>query len=199
MVQRLLSKEVVLIAEPAVRQIDENQLVRSAQTDPEAFDRLYRHYVQDVYRYCVSQTRTQADAEDLTAQIFLAALEGIHRYRGRGEFAAWLFGIVRRKCADYQRQHYRNQEEGMETAVSLPHPARSPDDQTHRRRIIGCLQKALDQISPDRREAILLRFWGGLSVRETAVVMGRTQAAVKMLVSRAVSDLKERCWHYEMD
>jgi DNA-directed RNA polymerase specialized sigma24 family protein len=45
----------------------------------------------------------------------------------------------------------------------------------------------------------LLRYWGGLSVRETAVVMRRTQAAVKMLVSRAVSDLKERCWHYEMD
>jgi RNA polymerase sigma-70 factor, ECF subfamily len=107
----------------------------------------------------------------VTAQIFLAALEGIHHYGGRGSFAAWLFGIARRKCADYQRKQYGYQEAGLETAVSLPHPAATPDDQTHRRRIIGCLQKALDQISPDRREAILLRFWGGLSVRETAVIL----------------------------
>jgi RNA polymerase sigma-70 factor, ECF subfamily len=188
-----------LIAEPAVKPFDENQLIRAAKTDPQAFDRLYRHYVRDVYRYCYGQTRTPADAEDLTAQTFVAALEGIHGYRGRGAFAAWLFGIARRKCADYQRRQYERPEEELATAVSLPHQAASPDDQAHRRRVIDCLLRALDQISPDRRQAILLRFWGGLSLRQTARVMGRTQAAVKMLVSRAVADLKERCWHYEMD
>lgn len=192
-------EEILLIVEPAASPLDETQLIRAAQTDPQAFDRLYRRYVTSVYRYCFGQTGAQVEAEELTAQIFLAALEGIHRYRGRGSFAAWLFGIARRKCADYQRSQYRYKEEALEMAAPLPHPGVAPDMTIHRRRILGCLLQALEQISPDRREALLLRFWGGLSVRETAVTMRRTQGAVKMLVSRAIADLKERCWHYEMD
>jgi RNA polymerase sigma-70 factor, ECF subfamily len=151
-----------------------------------------------VYRYCYGQTRTQTDAEDLTAQIFLAALEGIHRYRGRGEFAAWLFGIARRKCADYQRQYYRNQEEGLETAVSLPHPPVYPTTRpTAAASLTACTQAGPDQPRPARGHPASLL--GRVERARNGRVMRRTQAAVKMLVSRAVSDLKERCWHYEMD
>ena len=83
---------------------DEPALVRLAQTDAQAFGALYDRYVQRVYRYCYYRTNNPPDAEDLTAQIFLAALEGLPRYRQDGHFAAWLFSIARKKVADFHRR-----------------------------------------------------------------------------------------------
>ena len=57
--------------------IDESALVRAAQTDAQAFGALYDRYIQRVYRYCYYRTNSPPEAEDLTAQIFLAALEGL--------------------------------------------------------------------------------------------------------------------------
>ncbi len=83
---------------------DELALVRRTRTDAQAFGALYDRYVQRVYRYCYYRTSNTHEAEDLTAQIFLAALEGIPRYRQDGHFAAWLFSIARNKVAAYHRR-----------------------------------------------------------------------------------------------
>jgi len=87
----------------ALTDMDDRELIRLAKAGHEAFDVLYRRYVLPVYRYCYARTDNVADAEDLTAQTFLASLEGMQRYRGRGSFSAWLFGIARHKCADFHR------------------------------------------------------------------------------------------------
>lgn len=173
---------------------DDETLAEAARSDHTAFDALYRRYVNRVYRYCYTHTHNAADAEDLTAKTFLAALEGIGRYHGRGSFAAWLFAIARHKCDDYHRAHYKRRDEVLEKAEGLVDPA-SPDPvvQAHRQKIVDCLLRVLKVLSEDRQEAIRLRFWGGLSTRETAKVMGRSRGAVKMLVSRGIADLRERC------
>lgn len=173
---------------------DDEVLAKAASSDHAAFDTLYRRYVNRVYRYCYTHTHNAADAEDLTAQTFLAALESIRRYRGRGPFAAWLFTIARHKCNDYHRARYKRRDEALEKAERLPDLA-APDLAAHayRQRIVDCVQRVLHVLSEDRQEAICLRFWGGLNTRETAKVMGRSRAAVKMLVSRAIADLRERC------
>ncbi|MDY6875297.1 MAG: RNA polymerase sigma factor [Chloroflexota bacterium] len=169
-------------------------LVKAAQTDRDAFDALYRRYVTRVYRYCYAHTGTHADAEDLTAQTFLAALEGLPRYRGRGPFAAWLFGIARRKCTDHHRSQYAKRSESLEMANPLPDPsAPDPEQNAYRNDMLDCVRHALPHLSPDRREALTLRFWGGLRGREVAAVMRRSEGAVKMLLSRAVADLRRRC------
>jgi RNA polymerase sigma-70 factor (ECF subfamily) len=173
---------------------DDGALVKAAQTDRDAFDALYRRYVTRVYRYCYAHAGNWADAEDLTAQTFLAALEGLSRFRGRGPFAAWLFGIACHKCADYHRSQYANRNEPLTAAQSLPDPsAPDPEQHAYRNGILDCVQQVLPHLSPDRREALTLRFWGGLKAREVAAVMRRSEGAVKMLVSRAVADLRRRC------
>lgn len=173
---------------------DDSALAKAARTDRDAFDALYRRYVTRVYRCCYTHAGNRADAEDLTAQTFLAALEGLPRYRGRGPFAAWLFGIARRKCADHHRSQYANRSEPLEVANSLPDPSiPDPERRAYRNSILDCVQRALPHLSPDRREALTLRFWGGLKAREVAAVMRRSEGAVKMLVSRAVADLRKRC------
>lgn len=175
--------------------IDDQALARAARHDAQAFDVLYRRHVTAVYRYCLSHVNHQADAEELTSQVFLTALETLPKFSGRGPFAAWLLGIARHKCADYHRQHYQNRQVTIETVAALPATAVHPDDRLDQATMLDCLRRALRQLSPDRREALQLRFWGGLSVRETAAAMRRGQSAVKMLVARAISDLQTRCLH----
>ncbi len=173
---------------------DDGALVKAARTDPDALDALYRRYVTRVYRYCYAHAGNRDDAEDLTAQTFLASLEGLPRYRGRGPFAAWLFGIARRKCADHHRSRYADRNEPLDAANPLPDPSiPDPEQHAYRNGVLDCVQQALPHLSPDRREALQLRFWGGLKGREVAAVMRRSEGAVKMLVSRAVADLRRRC------
>lgn len=184
----------VNIATPLERVTDDATLAEAACSDYAAFEQLYRRYATRVYRYCYTRTCNDRDAEDLTAQTFLAALEGIGRYRGRGTFAAWLFSIAWRKCKDHHRRQYSRQEEELVQAVNLPDPD-SPDleRRAQRQQILDCVHQIWPMLSEDRQEALRLRFWGGLSTIETAAVMGRSRAAVKMLVSRAIADLRERC------
>ena len=176
--------------------LDDRELIRLAKTDREAFDVLYRRYVTPVYRYCYARTDSVVDAEDLAAQTFLAALEGVQRYRGRGSLSAWLFGIARHKCADFHRGQYADPRDfvgdQLET-LSDPADKVNPEAQAILRGLWDCVEGGLSIISLDRIEALRLRYWGGLRINDIARVMQRSQAAVKMLISRAISDLRERC------
>ena len=82
---------------------DEVHLARQAIGSAEAFAELYRRHVTRVYRYHMAHTGNVKDAEDLTSQTFMAALEGIRSYRGEAPFAAWLMGIASRKRALFFR------------------------------------------------------------------------------------------------
>jgi len=75
----------------------ETDLARQAITDADAFAELYRRHLTRVYRYHIAHTGNIKDAEDLTSQTFMAALEGIHSFRGTGSFAAWIMGIASKK------------------------------------------------------------------------------------------------------
>jgi len=173
---------------------DELALARQAQRDPDAFDALYRRYVTQVYRYCYARVNNVADAEDLTAQVFLAALEALAKFEGRGAFAAWLFGIASRKCADFYRRKYADRSTPLEVADTRADPeAADPEQVALEQSLLACVRRMLRYISPDRVEALHLRYWGGLSIHEMSVLMQRSESAVKMLISRALNDLRERC------
>ena len=82
---------------------NEAELARLPTVDIEAFAELYRRNVPRVYRYHIAHTGNVKDAEDLTSQTFMAALEGIRSYRGTGSFAAWILGIASKKRLMYFR------------------------------------------------------------------------------------------------
>jgi len=79
--------------------MDDARLAQQARADPEAFAELYRRHVRSVYRYHLAHTGDVRDAEDLTSQTFMAALEGIRSYRGTNPYITWLIGIAARKRA----------------------------------------------------------------------------------------------------
>ena len=170
--------------------MDEIQLAREALTDAEAFAELYRRNVTRVYRYHMAHTGNVKDAEDLTSQTFMAALEGLASFRGEAPFAAWLMGIASRKRALFFRG--RRPEVPLEAALHIPTPGLLTDQLAGQRLQIESIVRALHKLSPDRSEALILFYFSGLSHAESARVLGKTEAAVKMLVSRGLQDLRER-------
>lgn len=174
-------------------ELDDSELARLARDDNDAFEALYRRYVTPIYRYCYARTDNVADAEDLTAQTFMAVVESIDRNRGGRNFPAWLFGIARHKCADYHRAAYAAPQQPLDDIELADPESENVEERLFRNSILECIERLLKQLSPDRVEALRLRYWGGLSMLEAAKVMRRSEAAFKMLVSRAISDLRERC------
>lgn len=165
-------------------------LAMEARADPEAFAELYRRHVLNIYRYHLAHTGNARDAEDLTSQTFMAALEGIHSYRGTGPYITWLIGIASRKRALFFRG--RKPEVPLESALHLPTSGLPTDQAATRRLQLDQVLRALQTISRDRAEALILCFFSGLSTGEAAQVLGRSEAAVRMLISRGLQDLRTR-------
>lgn len=163
-------------------------LVQEAQHHPSAFAELYRRYFKAVYRYQIARVGNLHDAQDLTAQTFLSAQESLSNYRSHDKFAAWLMTIAKRKLADHFRR--RRPTLPLEMAEPLTHPGSSAEDLLDRQLSLQQIAQALERLTPDRAEAISLRLFGGFSAAEAAQMMGRSEAAFRMLVSRALEDLR---------
>ena len=123
---------------------DDAHLAHLARTDADAFAELYHRHVNSVYRYHIAHTGNIKDAEDLTSQTFMAALEGIRTYRGTGSFAAWIMGIASRKRALFFRGS--RPEVPLEAAHRIPTPSLPTDKAAARRLQMDQVHQALKQI-----------------------------------------------------
>lgn len=170
--------------------VDDLRLARQAYTDAEAFAELYRRHITRVYRYHLAHTGNVKDAEDLTSQTFEAALKGIRSFRGTGSFAAWILGIASRKRALFFRGN--RLEVPLEAAIHVPAPGLPTDKAATQRLRMDHIRNALRLLSSERAEALILSYFGGLDAVEAGRVLGKSEAAVKMLISRGLRDLRER-------
>ena len=180
-----------VIGSPAVTPVmedDDLTLVRHAQRDLRAFSPLYERYATQVYRYLLFRVGNVDDAQDLTSQTFLAAMESLPKYRGQSQFVAWLLGIARHKTVDQFRR--RKPEVEIEIAENLSDSDDRPDDLIGRQLQIEQVMRKLNTLAPDRAEALTLRLFAELEVREIAQIMERDEAAVRMLVWRGLKDLQ---------
>lgn len=173
----------------------EEDLIRRAQRrEPEAFAQLYEENFDRIYRYVLLRVRNQADAEDITQQVFLKAIENIGSYRWRGmPFASWLFRIAHNLVVDHWKKISREKTDAMapedidEMAVGS---SSDPATMAELKFDIRQLSMACEQLSDGQREIISLRFAGGLSVAESAKVMGKSEGAVKVLQHAALVKLR---------
>lgn len=170
--------------------MDDARLAQQARGDPEAFAELYRRHVRSIYRYHLAHTGNIKDAEDLTSQTFMAALEGIRSYRGTGPYITWLIGIASRKRALFFRGN--KPEVPLDAVLHLPASSLPTDKAASRRIQMDQILGTLRTISPDRAEALILCFFSGLSTIEAGLVLGKSEAAVRMLISRGLQDLRTR-------
>jgi RNA polymerase sigma-70 factor (ECF subfamily) len=166
------------------------QLARDAITNTDVFAALYRQHVTRVYRYHMVHIGNVKDAEDLTSQTFMAALENLRSYRGTGSFAAWILGIASKKRLMYFRGN--RHQVPLDAALHIPSPSLSTDKEAFQRLKLESVSRALKKIPPDRADAIALSYFGGLSNIEISRMLNKSEAAVKMLISRGLQDLRER-------
>ncbi len=176
---------------------DERALVNRARRDPAAFAQLYRQYLTPIYSYALARVGNCDEAQDITSQTFLAAFEGIDRYRGESKFSTWLFGIARNKCGDYFR-HRRGAAAALdlETAENASGPDPQVEEMAERSARFEELNRMIRRLPPDQAEALSLRIFGGQSAAETGKIMHKSEPAVKMLVHRAVEQLHARLGHW---
>ena len=177
---------------PTLTPQDEALLIAQAPHDHGAFAALYRCYLGPIYRYLYQRLGNPHEAEDLAAQVFTEALEGLiaQRYHAGSSFAAWLYGIARHKLVDFYRRHPSIPlDERASTPSDLLADIEKGDDRSR----VGQLLAQLDQ---DKRELLRLRFIAGLSFAEIAALDGRSAAAIKMNVYRALAWLRE---HWEAE
>ena len=175
---------------PNYSSMDDASLARLARSEPEAFAELYRRHVASVYRYHLAHTGNEKDAEDLTSQTFMAAMEGIKSYRGTAPCITWILGIAFRLKSRHFRR--RKPEVPLEAALHLPTPSLPTDKSAFQRLERIQIIDALKQLPSDRAEALILCFFSGLSFRDAGEVLGKSEAAVKMLISRGLQDLRSR-------
>lgn len=159
------------------------------------FAELYRLHVTHVYRYFLARVGNEQDAQDLTAQTFLAALEAFPRFRRESKFSTWLFGIAHHKAVDFFRS--KRPLVGLESAEALSDPP--PDEMVIQRLQLETVFNTMQGLSRERAEALALHSFGGLSVAEVAQVMGKSEPAVRMLIHRAIQDLQQRLAHRSVE
>jgi RNA polymerase sigma-70 factor (ECF subfamily) len=168
-------------------------LVEAAQHgDAGAFGTLYDRYVDSVFRYVLFRVGDRTLAEDVTSETFLRAFRRIASisYQGR-DVGAWFVTIARNLVLD----HVKSSRFRLEVATADPDDgtavAVGPESQVLTQLTHVELLRCVRQLGDDQRECIVLRFLQGLSVSETAVIMGRNEGAVKALQHRAVRRLAQ--------
>ena len=171
-------------------------LALQARKDPCQFLALYQRHYRRVYVYHLARTGNEQDAQDLTSETFIAALDSITAYRpeyGNGRehsFAAWLFGIAHHKLADFFRK--RVPQSSLEEVGERPAPDPLPEQAAVQRSDLARLRQVLTLLPEERADALSLRYFSELSLAEVAQVMDKSEAAVKMLVHRGLQELRDR-------
>jgi RNA polymerase sigma-70 factor, ECF subfamily len=177
----------------ALNRGEEKRLIKSAQKgDADAFAVLYQANVQKIFRYVTYRVNNAQVAEDLTGDVFMRALEGLGKYTDRGRpFIAWLYRIAHARVVDFYRKNKRRAtEETLENAVVSVQP--DMDSGLVRQQAAHHLRKAIAALTADQQQVIILRFVEGLSLNETAQIMGKKANAIKALQHRAIRSLAGR-------
>ncbi|NYJ04896.1 sigma-70 family RNA polymerase sigma factor [Petropleomorpha daqingensis] len=166
-------------------------LVRAAQAgDAEAFGRLYDHYVTMIFRYVYHRVGDRAMAEDVTSETFVRALRRIDSlsFQGR-DVGAWLVTIARNIIRDHVKSSRYRLEVTTADMRDADRATDGPEDAVVQHLTNEQLLICVQQLNAEQQECIVLRFLHGLSVAETAAIMGKKDGAIKALQHRAVRRL----------
>jgi RNA polymerase sigma-70 factor (ECF subfamily) len=158
--------------------------------DSEAFGMLYDHYQTAVYRFLYYRVGSVALAEDLTSETFFRALRSMGSFRWQGkDFGAWLMTIARNLTADHYKAGRTRLEYATEDMTPHDSATEGPETAVLASLTNDALLTALKQLPAEQQECLIMRFLQGLSIAETAQILGRSDGAVKQLQLRGVRNL----------
>jgi len=163
--------------------------IERAKSDPTAFGELYDRYAGQIYRFVRTRVRDDGMAEDITAEVFLSALRHIKNYQDQGRpFSCWLYRIAVNAVAS----HYRSQRSSLslDDHLDLVSPLLDPLDEVVGRERLRTVWQAVDRLPAQQRAAMILKFSEDMTMEEVGAVLGKSQAAAKLLIYRAMQRLR---------
>lgn len=161
------------------------------QLDDE-FSALYQAHLKDVYSYAYYRVGNHHDAEDLTTQTFIQAYRHFERAQRESDgrpLRPWLIRIAHNLAANHYRNRSRRPQTNIDDTTMLS-ALHTTEDLVEGRDELKRILEGVEQLSGDRREALIMRFALGMDNREIARALGRTDGATKVLLHRAVKQLE---------
>ena len=175
----------------ASRTEDESVLVsRAVEGDAQAFGRLYESRLDAIYRYVYFRVGDTAQAEDMTEEVFVKAWEALPAYRpGRNPFSSWLYRIAHNLVVDHYRRKPNEQVAAEVDPDSQPDPTPSLEEKLVEQQDRADLAEAIQQLSDEEQQVVVLRFVEGLPHRQVARIIGKSEAASRVIQHRALAAL----------
>lgn len=173
----------------ADRPPDEQELARRAAAgDRRAFAALYDVHVDAVYRYAFFRVRSDAEAEDVTSEVFQRALVAMPRYEPRRPFLAFLYTIARNVVADRFRKVRPTAP--FEDAIKHESELAGPEETSIRLDEARRIREAIGKLTELQQEVIVLKFIEGRETKEIARITGKPEATVRGIQMRALAALR---------
>ena len=182
----MVESSISLKSEKIKQESDELRIIKAARQDPKAFGELYLLYVEPVFRYLYSRIGNVHEAEDTTAQTFLAAFESFDRFRQDGHFASWLFTIARNKAMDHFRRGENTASIEEIDDIPVENDPLSGVIQSEQTAALAILIRTLPE---EERELLRLRFLAEMSFPEIAHLLQNNEEAVKKSIYRLLARL----------
>ncbi len=169
---------------------DEKDLaLRASQGDRRAFAELYERHVDAVYRYAYFRLRSDAEAEDVTSEVFQRALVAMSRFEPRRPFLAYVYTIARNVVADRFRR--ARPAASFEDALEHPSEVPGPEESSIRADEARRLRTAIGRLTELQQEVVILKFIEGRDTREIAQLTGKAEATIRGIQMRALAALRD--------
>lgn len=167
-------------------------IARAAAGDADAMSAFYARLNGIVYNWVRQYVRDAHIAEDLTQEVWIKVAQNVARYRPGTNLMGWLMTITRNTAVDHLRKEQRRPTEVLQPdhlQLDRPRPGLSVHQQAERRQLAQVIADRMNELKPDQRTCLRLRFFDGLDVAHTAELMGKTQGAVRTLTVRSLRRL----------
>jgi RNA polymerase sigma-70 factor (ECF subfamily) len=176
-----------------MKHLNDQDLMRIVQSgDYSPASEIYDRYSGRIYNFAFRFLKNSEAAEDATQEVFVKMMKHANQFHGDAKLSTWLFSITANWCRDYLRKADNKSKESEDVLISLPAPSElAPDRNLERRESERRVQRALQSLTAEQREAILLSRYQGLSYAEIAQIAGCSEGAVKTRVFRAMETLKK--------
>lgn len=174
----------------------EKDLIERVKVNKQAFLEIYDAYFQKIYDYAYYRTMSQVEAEEITSQTFLAALESINRFEYRNiPVAVWLYKIASNAISDLYRKKGRTVglDEQQVTADYRCEPEIVAVGNSEKIQLLEYIRA----LPPIQQQAIILRYTQNLAYKEIAGILDKSEGAVKQLLHRGLTSLRERMVQHE--
>ena len=171
--------------------VEEQCVAQARDGDASTFEELVRMYEAPVYRLALRMCggRTE-DAQEVAQEAFLAAWRGLPRFRGQCRFSSWLYKLTANAAVDHLRREKRRPAAVPLENAGEPADPHTPQEELERRELHRAVQQALDRLTPEHREVLLLRQMQGLSYQEIGAALSLEEGTVKSRISRAKRQLR---------